>query len=120
MEIEIKHIAFGGEEHKKEIELRYRVLRQPLGLNYTQEQLDTEKDESHFAAFEGEKLVGCLLMKSIDNKEIKMRQVAVDGGYQGRALVKRLFFIRKSLLQKIVFRLSHFTQEKRLFRFMKN
>ena len=40
MNIEIKQIAFDGAEHKKEIELRYKVLRQPLGLNYTQEQLD--------------------------------------------------------------------------------
>lgn len=90
MNIEIRQIAFGGEEHKKEIELRYKVLRQPLGLNYAQEQLDAEKDESHFAAFDGEKLVGCLLMKAIDNKESKMRQVAVDEDYQGKGVGKAL------------------------------
>ncbi|MCK9211945.1 MAG: GNAT family N-acetyltransferase [Ignavibacteriaceae bacterium] len=90
MKIEIKHIAFGGAEHKKEIDLRYKVLRQPLGLNYTQEQLDAEKDEFHFAAFDGEKLAGCLLMKAIDKEEIKMRQVAVDEDYQGKGVGKGL------------------------------
>lgn len=90
MNIEIKQIAFDGEEYKKEIELRYKILRQPLGLNYTQEQLDAEKDEFHFAAFDGEKLIGCLLMKAIDNEEIKMRQVAVDGSYQGKGVGKAL------------------------------
>jgi len=90
MKIEIKQIAFGGGEHKKEIELRYKVLRQPLGLQYTQEQLDTEKDEFHFAAFDGDKIVGCLLMKAIDKDEIKMRQVAVDEDYQGKGVGKAL------------------------------
>jgi len=90
MNIEIKQIAFGDEDYKKEIELRYKVLRQPLGLNYTQEQLDAEKDEFHFASFDGEKLVGCLLMKAIDTKEIKMRQVAVDELYQGKGVDKAL------------------------------
>ncbi|MDP1993825.1 MAG: GNAT family N-acetyltransferase [Ignavibacteria bacterium] len=90
MNIDIKQIAFGGTEHKKEIELRYRVLRQPLGLHYTQEQLAAEKDEFHFAAFEGDKLVGCLLMKTIGKEEIKMRQVAVDEDYQGKGVGKKL------------------------------
>jgi ribosomal protein S18 acetylase RimI-like enzyme len=90
MNIEIKQIAFGGAEHKKEIDLRYKVLRQPLGLNYSQEQLDAEKDEFHFAAFDGEKLAGCLLMKAIDKDEIKMRQVAVDETYQGKGVGKAL------------------------------
>ena len=90
MNIDIKQIAFGGTEHKKEIELRYRILRQPLGLHYTQEQLAAEKDEFHFAAFEGDKLVGCLLMKTIGKEEIKMRQVAVDEDYQGKGVGKKL------------------------------
>ena len=90
MNIKIKQIAFDGAEHKKEIDLRYKVLRRPIGLNYTQEQLDAEKDEFHFAAFDGEKLAGCLLMKAIDKDEIKMRQVAVDETYQGKGVGKAL------------------------------
>lgn len=105
MKIEIKQIAFGGAEHKKEIELRYKVLRQPLGLNYTQEQLDAEKDESHFAAFDGEILVGCLLMKAIDNKEIKMRQVAVDEDYQGKGVGKSLVLFSENFASENSFSL---------------
>ncbi len=90
MEIKIKQTAFGGDEQKKEIELRHKILRQPLGLYYTQEQLSAEKDEFHFAAFDGDKLVGCLLMKAIDKDEIKMRQVAVDEDYQGKGVGKAL------------------------------
>jgi len=90
MKTEIKQIEFGGEDYKKEIELRYKILRQPLGLHYAQEQLDAEKDEFHFAAFDGEKLAGCLLMKAIDKNEIKMRQVAIDETYQEKGVGKAL------------------------------
>jgi len=90
MEIEVRQIVFGGEEHKKEVELRYKILRQPLGLKYTQAQLDAEKDEFHFAAFDGELLIGCLLLKAIDGSEIKMRQVAVDEAYQNKGVGKLL------------------------------
>ncbi len=105
MNIEIKQIAFGGEEYKKEVELRYKILRQPLGLNYTQEQLDAEKDEFHFTAFDGEKLIGCLLMKAIDNEEIKMRQVAVDEDYQGKGVGKALVLFSEKFASKNGFKL---------------
>jgi len=107
MNIEIKHIAFGGAEHKKEIELRYKVLRQPLGLNYMQEQLKAEKDEFHFAAFDGDKLVGCLLMKAIGNDEIKMRQVAVDEDDQGKGVGKSLVLFSEKFAAENGF--SHIT-----------
>ena len=90
MNIEVKQIEFGGEEHKKEIELRYKILRQPLGLHYTQEQLDAEKDELHFVAFDGVKAVGCLLIKILSGQEIKLRQIAVDEEYQGKGVGKAL------------------------------
>jgi len=90
MQIKIKQIAFGGEKYKQEIELRYKVLRQPLGLRYTKKQLDAEQDEFHFAAFDEDKLVGCLLMKSLADGVIKMRQVAVDEHYQGKGVGKAL------------------------------
>ncbi len=100
MKIKIKQIAFGGIEYEKEIDLRYKVLRQPLGLTYTQEQLDAEKDEFHFAAFDGERLVGCLLMKAIDKDEIKMRQVAVDESYQGKGVGKALVLFSEKFAAK--------------------
>lgn len=88
--IEMKMIAFGSKEHEEEIKLRYKILREPLGLHYTKEQLDAEIGEFHFGAFEKKTLLGCLLLKAVDKNEIKMRQVAVDVQSQGKGVGKAL------------------------------
>jgi len=76
--INIKIIDFGTPEYDAEVALRDRVLRKPLGLQYTSEQLAAEKDEVHINAFDDSGVIGCLLLKRISEKELKMRQVAVD------------------------------------------
>ena len=62
--------------------LRRRVLRWPLGLEFTPEELAAESNQVHFADLENGVAVGCLNMVPIGN-EVKMRQVAVDTQRQG-------------------------------------
>ncbi|MBK9329331.1 MAG: GNAT family N-acetyltransferase [Sphingobacteriales bacterium] len=64
------------------MELRYKVLREPLGLVYTPEQLAGEKDEIHIVALINRKVTGVLLLKVIDGEVLKMRQVAVQSAVQ--------------------------------------
>ena len=90
MIIEIKEIEFDSPEYKDEVELRDKILREPLGLNFTAEQLKSEENEHHLGAYLSGKLVGCLLLKPVDCKTIKMRQVAVDGTYQAKGIGKKL------------------------------
>lgn len=60
------------------VALRYRVLREPLGLQYTQEQLEAEADQWHLVATdEQDQVVGVLLLQHEDDVSMKMRQVAV-------------------------------------------
>ncbi|NUN09698.1 MAG: GNAT family N-acetyltransferase [Ignavibacteriaceae bacterium] len=87
---EIRIIKHGSPEYEAEVALRDRVLRKPLGLVYTPEQLAAEKDEIHFNAFIDGKLAGCLLMRPLSADEIKMRQVAVDENFQRRGIGKVL------------------------------
>lgn len=90
MMIEIKEIKHDSGEYREEIILRDRILRKPLGLNFTKEQLNSEKNEFHFGAYLSGKLIGCLLLKPIDNRRVKMRQVAVDEKIQGKGVGKKL------------------------------
>ncbi|MDP2301052.1 MAG: GNAT family N-acetyltransferase [Ignavibacteria bacterium] len=88
--IVIKEIAHNSDLYKEEVNLRFKILREPLSLLYTQEQLDDEKDQFHLCAFENEKLIGCLLLKPINQNIIQMRQVAVSRDYQGKGIGKHL------------------------------
>lgn len=77
MNIEIKQIIFGTKEHTLEIDLRKKVLRDPLGLKFSSEELNNEYNHYHIGAFAETQLIGCLVLTPVDEKTIKMRQVAV-------------------------------------------
>ncbi|HJV21948.1 MAG TPA: GNAT family N-acetyltransferase [Holophagaceae bacterium] len=74
------------------VALRHEVLRVPLGLRFTEAQLASEADSHHLALFDGERLVGTLLLTPREGGAVQMRQVAVDpnrqGGGVGRSLVE--------------------------------
>ncbi|MBV6510597.1 MAG: Acetyltransferase [Ignavibacteriaceae bacterium] len=88
----VRIIDYHSEDYVREVALRHAVLREPLGLSYTEEQLLAEEEEIHFNAFVGETLAGTLLMKIISADEIKMRQVAVWPGMQKGGIGKALVF----------------------------
>lgn len=88
----IKIIDYRSEDYVREVALRHAVLREPLGLSYTEEQLKEEEEEIHFNAFLGENLVGTLLMRIVSSDEIKMRQVAVWPGVQKGGIGKAMVF----------------------------
>ena len=84
-------LDFGSELQLKSIELRRKVLRVPLGLDFTQEELDQEDDQVHIAALEGNNIIAILLfVLDAKNQKVKMRQVAVDPAYQGTGVGKQL------------------------------
>jgi len=69
------------------IDLRTRLLRDPLGLVYYAEDLAQEWDMHHLVAVnEQQKVLGCLVLTELDQDTIKMRQVAVDTDQQGKGI----------------------------------
>ena len=81
---------FASPEQLASIELRKRVLRWPLGLDFTPEQLAAEVDEFHLVALDGDELVACLVLTPQSREVIKMRQVAVEPDWQGKGVGKQL------------------------------
>jgi N-acetylglutamate synthase-like GNAT family acetyltransferase len=105
--ISIKQIAHDSIEYLHIVALRQRILREPLGLRYTSEQLDNETDEFIFAAYDGSTIIGCLHLKPVEKNVMQMRQVAVDESLQGKGIGKILVqraeqFARERDYQKII------------------
>ena len=90
MNIIIKEIKFKSEEQIKSILLRDKILRKPLNLEFTKEELDNEYCQIHIAAYIDNHIVGVLLFKILENKTLKMRQVAVDEHLQGKGIGKSM------------------------------
>ncbi len=99
--IEVKRIEHNSPEYEAEVALRYLILRQPLGLTFSAEYLNLEADSYHIGCYSDGKLIGCLVLKPIDDKRIQMRQVAVDSLFQrkgvGRILVSYAEILAKNL-----------------------
>ena len=83
-------IEHGSGEYEETITLRLQVLREPLGLSYDPTELAGEKDSFHLALREGAELVACLVLKPLDERCIKMRQLAVRESSQGKGFGREL------------------------------
>lgn len=84
-------IDFGTPEYDEAVRLRTDVLRKPLGLEFTPEQLAEEYDQRHLAAYNASgRLLGCLSLVVADDASWKMRQVAVAEAVQGKGVGKTL------------------------------
>lgn len=82
----IREIQHDSPEYWATVELRDAVLRKPLGLAFSLEELEAERDSHHLAFFQGNDLAGCLVLRPAGNGDIQMRQVAVDPGQRGRGI----------------------------------
>lgn len=89
-ELVIRLVEFQSPEYLDTVALRDKILRQPLGLAFNQEELDAEGNQFHVAAYIDDQIVGCMALLPIDDKHLKMRQVAVDDGHQGQGIGTRL------------------------------
>ena len=96
MEIIIKEVPFGSDLQKQSINLRYNVLRKPLGLSFSQEELDLEGPLHHILALSGNVIVGCVILIPLDNGIMKMKQVAVDSDFQNRQIGKKMMHFCES------------------------
>lgn len=88
----ILNIEFATPEYDETVQLRDKILRRPLGLTFSEEQLAEEYADFHLAAYTHDWLLrGCLVLTPKGDKTLKMRQVAVDEACQktgvGRQLV---------------------------------
>jgi GNAT superfamily N-acetyltransferase len=82
----LKQIDHGSTDYQKMVDLRKQILRQPLGLSFTEEELENEKGEILIAAFDEEVIMGCCVLTRIDNETIRLRQMAVLDTVQGKGI----------------------------------
>ena len=71
------------------VQLRTDILRKPLGLNFSPEELDLEKNYILIGAFEEEKMLGCCMLIKKD-PEMRLRQMAVLNKIQGKGVGRAL------------------------------
>jgi predicted GNAT family N-acyltransferase len=82
----LKQIDHGTSDYQKAIQLRYSILRAPLGLNFSQKDLEQEKEYIHIASFEEDDLLGCCMLTKVDKHTLQLRQMAVKDKLQRKGI----------------------------------
>ena len=86
----LKIIDYGSPEYQQMVKLRDVVLRKPLGLTFTQEDLESEKENILIAAFEEERMLGCCMLVEERPDIVRLRQMAVLNALQGKGIGRAL------------------------------
>jgi predicted GNAT family N-acyltransferase len=85
-----REVSPGSPEYAEGERLRRRVLRDPLGIVPTAEERAEWLTMRHLAAFEGDRMVGYLMLAEQGDGIVRMRQVAVALDRQRRGIGKAL------------------------------
>ena len=86
----LKIIDHGSREYQQMVQLRNDILRKPLKLTLTPEELEREKEEILIGAFEEEKMLGCCMLITVNPTTVRLRQMAVLNNLQGKGVGRAL------------------------------
>lgn len=68
------------------LDLRLQILRKPLGLSFTEEDLAAEIHDILLGCFEDDNLEACCVLTKTDPKTVRLRQMAVSSNLQGKGI----------------------------------
>jgi len=97
----LKLIDHGSKEYQQMVDLRMHILRKPLGLDFTKEELESEKEDVLIGCFEDDKLEGCCLLTKTDKKTVRLRQMAVTSGLQGKGIGRVLMSFAENVARDL-------------------
>jgi len=93
----LKIIDFGTPEYQQMIKMREEILRKPLGLSFTESEIEKEKENLLIAAFEDEQMLGCCMIVEMDPRKARLRQMAVLNNLQGKGIGRALIQFAENL-----------------------
>jgi predicted GNAT family N-acyltransferase len=86
----LRLIGLDAPEYAQELDLRWRVLRKPLGMGREAVSFPFEAESLHLVALDGDRVVGCVLFHPEGPETGRLFQMAVEEDRQGAGLGTRL------------------------------
>jgi len=89
---ELKVITYNSPEYEKMVALRYRILREPLGLVFTEQDLEKDKNDILLVASHSgsDDIIGCCILSELNDNTVQLRQMAVADFCQRKGLGSEL------------------------------
>lgn len=99
-QIIIKEIDYDSDDYQKLLDFRFLNLRKPLDLKWSEVDLKNENTQIHFSASHKDEIIGSILIKYIDRKIVKLRQMAVKENYRKKGIGTKLLKFAESYCSK--------------------
>ena len=97
--MQFTEIQWQSELYDQEVALRLELLRVPLGLTFSDEELQAESAELHFGMLDQSRLVACAVIVPLSDALAKLRQMAVATEHQNQGVGANLIRNIESALQ---------------------
>jgi GNAT superfamily N-acetyltransferase len=86
----IMQIDYGTPKYQQMLTLREDILRKPLGLIYTADDLEPDKKDILIGAFDDGRILGCCILRAEAPDKIRLRQMAVRPNQQGKGVGQQI------------------------------
>ena len=83
-------VQHNSKQYESTVALRDRILRQPLGLKFSAEQLAAESTDIHLAGLIDDQVRACCVFTEKDEGWFRICQIAVDVEFQRQGYGKQL------------------------------
>jgi predicted GNAT family N-acyltransferase len=80
----------GSPRYREAVELRRRVLRLPLGRDYSAEELAAEAPHRHLVGLKDNVVIACLMLTAEPDGTVRIRAVAVAPEQRGQGIGRAL------------------------------
>lgn len=96
----IKVVEYDSNEYTKIVQLRYDVLRAPLGLQFSEDFLARDANNILIAAFAGDEVIGCCQLDEQANGIYQLRQMAVSNKFHNTGIGTRIIRFAESFVRE--------------------
>lgn len=93
----LKIIDHGSAAYLKMVNLRDVVLRRPLGLTFSHDELMREKEDALLVCVDDEVMLGCCILVKLNNEVVRLRQMAVAPNLHGKGIGASLMGFAESI-----------------------
>ncbi|MCP4375261.1 MAG: GNAT family N-acetyltransferase [bacterium] len=105
--MDVYEVKFDSDDYHEILAMRDRLLRRPLGLTWSQMDLEGESEQFHFGLYDQSGTpIACVVINPLDDKTAKLRQMCVEEAHRaigaGRQLIQSVEeILREKGIRKI-------------------
>lgn len=96
----IKILEYQSPDYDLMVSLRYDVLRKPLGLEFTPEELAKDANDILIGAFDDDEILACCILTKVDAATCRLRQMAVKNTLQGKGIGANVLIFAENIARE--------------------